>query len=472
MKVIILAGGKGEGLWPLSRKDFPKQFMEINAKSFFYQAVKRALLVSKPEEIFVSTGKDYFFTVRKVLQEFSIPEENIIIEPLARNTAPALLLSVFRILKQKEAGEKDIVLVCPSDQHIREAQKFSAFIKSACRYAKKGKIVIFGVRPLMPLTDYGYIKKGKRFFSSQEKSEPAFDIEKFIEKPSEEKVTEFVRDESWYWNTGMLLFQVETILQAFKKFVPDIFKILRSAELSGSDALSASLKRVPSVSIDRAILEKEAHLVLVPAPFRLLDINDWNVFYKSCPKDKDQNVFIGDVVATDMRSSLVICEKGLIACSGMSDVTVVGSDDVVFVSSNKDVSKVKKIVSQLNKKGRKEAVERTTSYRPWGSYTILESGPRYKIKRLVVNPGESLSLQLHNSRSEHWVVIRGIAKVRIGEEVVLLQEGESTFVPVKSLHQLQNPGKKALEIIEVQLGDYIGEDDIRRFEDKYGREKL
>jgi mannose-1-phosphate guanylyltransferase / mannose-6-phosphate isomerase len=472
MKVIVLAGGKGEGLWPLSRKDYPKQFMEVKGKSFFLQTIERCLLVAKPQDIYVATARDYFFYVRNVLTDFSVAEKNIIVEPVSRNTAACVLYAVLRLVRREKAADEDIILLSPSDTHIREGRKFADMVKAAVPFAKKGHIVAFGAEALTPDTEYGYIRKGSSVKTRTCGNADVFSVKSFVEKPDEARAKKLLDSGEWYWNTGILLFSVKTMLGAYRKLEPKMFNVLSNADFDDSGSLAKAMTSVPAISIDRAIMEKCPKCLVMPAAFRLLDVGDWNIFHMMCDKDKDGNVVIGDVVQSDTAGSLIVSEKNLVCCSGLKDTAVICTDDVTFVADRKHVPRVKDIVAQLNQMRRPEARERTTSHRPWGSYTVLETGPRYKIKKLVVKPGESLSLQMHKRRSEHWVVIRGIARVLIGEETVLLQEGESTFVPVETAHQLSNPGKQSLEMIEVQMGDYVGEDDIVRFEDKYGRDRI
>ena len=334
MKSVILAGGKGEGLWPLSRKDFPKQFLEINGESFFEQAVKRCLLVSKPKEIYVVTIKDYFFYVKKILSKYGINEKNIIIEPLSRSTASCMLFSLFWLINKK-SNPDDIVFFCPSDQYVGEDKKFGSVVKKAAEFAKESSIVTFGVKPLLPKPDYGYIQKGIKLNKNNKTGINVHKIKKFVEKPSEKTAKKWTKDKTWYWNTGMLLFSIKTMLVEFEKFMPDTVKMLSNADFSNQVILRNIFKKLPIISIDKAVMEKTSIGKIVPVSFQLLDIGDWNLFYKMCPKDDSGNVKIGDVVAMDMKDSLIISEKTLIACSGMKDTAIIGTDDVFYVSDKK-----------------------------------------------------------------------------------------------------------------------------------------
>jgi mannose-1-phosphate guanylyltransferase / mannose-6-phosphate isomerase len=472
MKVLILAGGTGEGLWPLSRKDYPKQFLEVNGRSFFYHTVKRFSLFSELRDIFVATTADYYFYVKNVLKGIGVSEQNIIVEPAARGTAGAIFYSVREIMKKSGISEDELIFVCPSDLFIKDNKKFISAVRTATRFAEQSLIALFGAEPAEPNTDYGYIQKGGCMALAGNRKCLAYSVKKFTEKPGEEKVAGMFREKNCLWNTGMMFFRISTIMDALKKHSPSFYRKISDIAFSRPEAAKKALLKLPVLSIDRAVLEKMKNGVVIPVRCGWTDVSSWNNFYNMFEKDRNGSIAIGDVISRDMKDSLIISEKNLIACYGMQDALIIGTDDAVLVSQRKHSSKVKDIVTLLKAKKRKEAIEKTTSYRPWGSYTVLEISQRYKIKKIIVSPKKSLSLQMHNHRSEHWVVIRGIARARIGEDTIVLQEGESTFVPVKAVHQLENPGEKPLEIIEVQMGDYVEEDDIVRLNDPYGRQRL
>jgi mannose-1-phosphate guanylyltransferase/mannose-6-phosphate isomerase len=472
MSVVVLAGGKGERLWPLSRKDYPKQFLKIKGKSFFQKTIERCLKLTKPENIFVSTGWDYFFHVKKELEGFNIGEKNIIVEPIPKNTAPAIFLCARWMKDILNIDENETLFVCPSDHFIKREDRFTEIVEKVSNIASN-YIVTFGINPTSPETGYGYLKKGESVNRlERECRESVFKVEEFTEKPSEQKAKEYLRNGKYLWNSGMFAFSIKTIMETFKTYAPDIYEPLEDVDLKNKKLLKEALTNVPSISIDYAIMEKADNVVTIPLDIEWSDIGSWQAFYELYEKDKEGNVVIGDILTKDVKNSLIIGDKRLIACAGLENLLVVGTDDAVLVTSKEKAQKVKNIVGTLNKNGRKEALEHKTAYRPWGEYTVLDTGERFRIKRITVNPKESLSLQMHHHRTEHWVVIKGMAKIRIGDKELFIHEGESTFVPKSTLHKLENPGKIPLEIIEVQNGEYVEEDDIIRFEDRYGRNKV
>jgi mannose-1-phosphate guanylyltransferase/mannose-6-phosphate isomerase len=296
-------------------------------------------------------------------------------------------------------------------------------------------------------------------------------VEKFTEKPSKEKAEQYLKQGDYLWNSGMFAFSIKTIIEAFKTYAPDIYGLLKNVDLMDINLLEEAFKKVPSISIDYAIMEKANNVVTVPIDIEWSDIGSWQAFYEMCEKDKQGNATIGDVLTCDVKDSLIIGQQRLIVCAGVKNIMVIGTDDAVLVTSGRKPQDVKKIVEMVREKGRKEAFEHRTVYRPWGQYTDLETGQRYRVKKIVVRPKEILSLQMHHHRAENWVVIKGTAKVTIGDKKMLLHEGESVFIPKSTLHRLENPDQIPLEVIEVQNGEYVGEDDIIRFEDKYGRVK-
>jgi len=467
MTIVVLAGGKGERLWPLSRKDYPKQFLKISEKSFFQKTIERCLKLTKPENIFVSTGWDYFFHVKKELEGFDIGEKNIIVEPIPKNTAPAIFLCARWMKDILNIDENETIFVCPSDHFIKKEDRFTEIVEKVSNIASNC-IVTFGINPTSPETGYGYIKRGGKLEVAGNKQD-VYKVEKFTEKPSKQKAKEYLRNGKYLWNSGMFAFSIKTIMEAFKTYAPDIYEPLEDVDLKNKKLLKEALTNVPSISIDYAIMEKADNVVTIPLDIEWSDIGSWQAFYELYEKDKEGNVVIGDILTRDVKNSLIIGDKRLIACAGLENLLIVGTDDAVLVASKEKAQEVKKIVGTLNKNGRKEALEHKTAYRPWGEYTVLDTGERFRIKKITVNPKESLSLQMHHHRTEHWVVIKGMAKIRIGDKELFIHEGESTFVPKSTLHKLENPGKVPLEIIEVQNGEYVEEDDIIRFEDKYGR---
>ena len=457
MKVLILAGGKGTRLWPLSRETFPKQFLLLGEKSLFHQTIERCLLVAKPKDIFISTNNNYYFYVKDGLKGIGISEKNIISEPMAKNTGPAILFALKELKEKLKTKDDEIIFICPSDHYIFPKNEFVKTIKRAGKIAKMGNIVLFGIKPTKPETGYGYIKKSQE---TKLKSQSYYQVEKFIEKPSLRKVKEFIKTGNYFWNLGMFMFSLGLIWQEYKEKAPEIFENINNFE------------KIKAAPIDKAIIEKSKKVVVIPADFQWSDIGSWEAFHQTQKKDKNGNVIIGNALIRETKNSLIFGSHRLVACLGLRNLIVLETDDAVFVASKKRAQEVKNLVEELKKQNKKEAWEGLKIYRPWGSYVVCGEAENYKIKKIVVNPNGKLSLQLHQKRSEHWVVVNGKAKVKIGDREYVLKKGESIFVPKKTKHRLENPFKKPLEIIEVQQGKYLSEDDIVRFEDCYGRKCL
>jgi mannose-1-phosphate guanylyltransferase/mannose-6-phosphate isomerase len=477
MKALILAGGSGTRLWPLSRKNYPKQFLKLNGdKSLLQQTVERLLQAVKPEDIIVITNSDYRFHVLSDLQSLSSRpgtlNSNIILEPASRNTAPAIALGIKHCIERLGCDEDEVILVCPSDHIIRPADKFSEYIGIAEEIAQKGYIVTFGIKPGKPETGYGYIKirsqsppETRRGGKSGVSSQDFLEVEKFTEKPDIETAKRYMDEGNYYWNSGMFAFSIGTMMEKFSKYSPEI---KAKTDLNYEDML-LNFKDMPDISLDYAVMEKADKAAILPLDLYWNDIGSWDSLYDVLDKDENGNAQKGDVLVFDTRNSLIIGDKRLISTIGLEDCLIVETGDAILIAKKGEAQQVKKIVNKLKDLDRKEAEEHITTYRPWGSYTVLEEGLRYKIKKIVVNPEEKLSLQMHYHRSEHWVVVKGTAKVTIAGRDIVIHENESVYVPKSTLHRLENPYEAPLEIIEVQNGEYIGEDDIVRFDDMYGR---
>ncbi len=483
MKALVLAGGSGTRLWPLSRRNFPKQFLKLDGeKSLLRQTVERLLGVFSEDDIVVMTNNEYKFYVKSDLGEIN----HIILEPEGRNTAPAIALGVKYCTEKLGCKEEEVLFVFPSDHVIKPVDRFSEYVRIAEEIAKTGRLVTFGIKPDRPETGYGYIKVNKqdtegrcarRSFNggggqnaviskhTDTAEKDYFPVDKFVEKPDEATARQYLEDGHYYWNSGMFAFSIRTMMEEFEKYAPPIRKML---ELS-FDEMAHQFARMPEISIDYAVMEKSDRVTMLPLDLYWNDIGSWDSLHDLLSKDEDGNAAVGDVMTLDTKNCLIFGNKRLLSTIGLKDCLIVETDDAVLIAKKGEAWKVREIVNRLKEGKRKEASEHVTTYRPWGSYTILEQGPRYKIKRVVVNPGERLSLQTHSHRSEHWVVVKGTAKVSIGDQEIIIHENESAYVPKSTLHRLENAGKIPVEIIEVQNGEYLEEDDIERFDDSYGR---
>jgi len=459
VKIIILAGGGGSRLFPLSRTRFPKQFLKLNGdKSLLGQTIARFMPLVKPSDMVIVTNQDYIHHVKTELAASKAQEAHILLEPLARNTAPAIAFAARYCVDRLGCGSDEVMFVTPSDHIIRPWETFTANVRQAAGMAKMHKIVTLGVQPDSPETGYGYIQAGKPFGSG-------FAVESFREKPDRATAEAYLATGSYYWNSGMFAFTIGCFMTELRAHRPDIYALADTS----LDAMTANFAEMPNISVDYAVAEKSGQVVMLPLTAEWSDIGSWDAIYDVLDKDADGNAVKGDCIPIECSNTLMLGHSRLIAGIGLEDLLVVETDDVIVVAKKGESQKVNDLVSELKANGRVEAYEHMTAYRPWGLYTVLSSGQGYKIKKIVVNPGQVLSLQMHHHRSEHWIVIGGMAKVTIGETEHMVHENESVFVPQKAKHRLENPGKLPLEVIEVQNGNYLGEDDIVRFEDIYGR---
>lgn len=461
MKIIILAGGSGTRLWPYSRSCFPKQFLHFgDHRSLLQKTIERFVGRYPLSDIFIVTNQAYYHLVKTQAKEISPElEKQILVEPERRNTAPAIALAVSYLKEENGASLDDCFLVCSSDHLISPPEKFLEAVALAETSAKKGHHVIFGIRPHKPETGYGYIK------SSHKRVDHAFKVEEFVEKPNLELARQYLLDGNYLWNSGIFLFQIGAFLQEMQAYCPKIFEQLQAP----FQHFFAGFAELPDISIDYALMEKTKKAVVIPLDVTWSDVGSWDSVYDVLQKDENQNVKIGNILDIDTQNCLIMGDKRLIATIGVKDLLVIETEDAVFIGKKGESQRVKNLVEELKKRKAKEPDENLTSHRPWGRFTVLEEGLRYKIKRIVVDPCQRLSLQMHYHRSEHWVVVKGAAKVTIGEEEMLVHENQSVFVPKSQKHRLENPGKVPLELIEVQVGEYVGEDDIVRFDDIYGR---
>jgi mannose-1-phosphate guanylyltransferase/mannose-6-phosphate isomerase len=459
MKLIILAGGGGTRLFPLSRTCLPKQFLKLgNSDSLLTQTVNRFLPLIKPADIVVVTNKEYMHHVKTELATCGAGAAHILLEPVARNTAPAIALAVRFCLDELNITGKEVLFVTPADHIIHPVDIFAKNVRQAVELAALNKVVTFGIKPDKPETGYGYIQAG-------DCCGIGYDVASFREKPDKDTAATYLAEGNYYWNSGMFAFTAGCIMEEFSAYAPDIFQLAAAPLSEVIDKFDA----MPSISIDYAVAEKSARVVMAPLTAYWNDIGSWDAIYDVLEKDQDGNALNGDCLPIDCANTLMLGRNRLIAGIGLEDVLVVETDDVIVVAKRGESQKVKDVVNELKARGRREVDEHTTMYRPWGSYTVLGEGPGYKMKKIVVTPGQQLSLQLHYHRSEHWIVIGGTAKVTIGEQEQMVHVNESVYIPTSTKHRLANPGKLPLEIIEVQNGSYLGEDDIVRFDDVYGR---
>ena len=460
---LVLAGGSGTRLWPLSRELYPKQFAKIFDKSSTFQnALLRAMVSTKDlSNVYVVTNKDHRFHVFGQAEEIGLRlnEENVLSEPLKRNTAPAIYFGIKCVVSE---GEDALISVLPADHVIPDLSKYEEVMETGLRIAEKGYLVTFGIKPKKPETGYGYIKSG------EEICEGAYDAERFIEKPDLDKAEKFLREGGYYWNSGMFAFRASIFEEEIKKHLPEVYEAFKGE--NWRENLEEIYRRLPDISVDYGIMEKSERVAIVPTDMEWSDVGSFDSLYELLKKDSDGNAVIGRCYLINSRNNLVMGER-LVAMIDIENLMVLDSGDAILICPRGKGQEVRSLFSRLKENGDEEALVHKTVYRPWGSYTVLEEGPGYKVKRVTVLPHKRLSLQMHYHRSEHWVVINGMAKVTKGNEVFFLRPQESTFIPPGVVHRLENPGKIPLEVIEVQNGEYIEEDDIVRIEDDYKRDQ-
>ncbi|MGE5473031.1 MAG: mannose-1-phosphate guanylyltransferase/mannose-6-phosphate isomerase [Ignavibacteriales bacterium] len=461
MKIIILAGGGGTRLFPLSRTSYPKQFLKIGSdKTLLTETIQRFLKLVEPKDIIVVTNNEYYYHVKAELKESNAEEAHIILENVPRNTAPAIALAARYCIDELGSDMTDNLLISPSDHLITSSDVFIKDLDNLIKAISEDKVVTMGVKPDKPETGYGYIKIGESWRYN------GFIADKFVEKPDIKKAEKYLKEGKYYWNSGMYAFSINTFVEELSKYQTEIYDLFSNNKYQ---ELSNRFSEMPNISIDYAIAEKSKRVVVIPISTYWSDIGSWDAIYDAMQKDDNGNVANGLCLAMDCSNSLLFGDERLIVGIGLEDTFLIETDDVVLVAKKGESQKVKDLVDNLKKRKRKEATEHTTGYRPWGNYKIITEGPHYKVKKITVYPGHTLSLQMHYHRSEHWIVIGGTAKVTIGQEERFVSENESIFIPKTTKHRLENPGTIPLEIIEVQSGSFLSESDIVRFEDIYGR---
>ena len=471
---VILCGGSGTRLWPLSRESFPKQFLSLNTDNKNSMLQKTQLRISNLDNIkspILVCNENHRFIVAEQMREIKVKDFSIILEPSGRNTAPAIAISA---LKAQQFDKDSILLVLSSDHQIMDQEKFLEVLNIGIEYAKKDRLVTFGIIPTSPETGYGYIKATKPLDSDKIEGSP---IEKFLEKPDFDTANKLILDKRFTWNSGMFMFKTCQIIEELEKFSPQIISnCKRALEKSVVDLDFIRLNKIEfekcsNISIDIAVMEKTDKGTVLPLKAGWSDIGSWNTVWEVSKKDENGNAIQGKVVTNQAKNCYLRSENRLIVGINIEDLIIVETNDAILISNRKESQKVKDIVQKLKQDNIPEGQKHRKIYRPWGHYLSVVEDFRWQVKLIYVNPGEKLSLQMHHHRSEHWIVVKGTAKVELNEEAAILAENQSIYIPLGSKHRLSNPGKIPLTLIEVQSGSYVGEDDIVRFEDKYGRIK-
>jgi mannose-1-phosphate guanylyltransferase/mannose-6-phosphate isomerase len=470
---VIMAGGSGTRFWPLSRHLFPKQLLRIIGEETLIQQTMRRVAHRIPaDRVLISTNPAQADSIRIQLREWKEAlKDNFVLEPEGRNTAPAIALVALELVRRDPDA---VMLVVPADHIVKGQREFDAAVALASRLAMQGYLVTFGIKPIRPETGYGYIRPNSKVTIGKEGRLRGYPVSRFVEKPDAPKAAQYLTAGDYYWNSGMFVWQAATILEEIRQHQPALYEGITQIQGlqqagAGRLAIDEAYKRLPSVSIDTGVMEKSMKAAVVPVSFRWSDVGSWGSLDEVASRDRAGNVIEGRVIDIESRNSIVYGDRRVVATIGLADMVVVDTPDATLVCPKARAQDVKRVVEVLKKQGAPEHLEHLTVHRPWGSYTVLEEGPGYKVKRVTVNSGGRLSLQLHHKRSEHWVVIAGSARVTRGEEVFDLHVGQSTGIPVETPHRLENPGSDTLHIIEVQNGPYLGEDDIVRFQDDYGR---
>ena len=470
MVPVILSGGAGSRLWPVSRRAHPKPFMKlVDGESMAEKTLERALALANGNPVLTVTSRDYYFYTRDLYDGVDGRSQHpFLLEPMGRNTAPAIALAALYV--ERQHGPDGIMLVMPADHLVRDEKTFLAAAREAEARAARGYLVTFGVHPTHPETGYGYIRKGERIANSR-----GFDVAAFVEKPDLETAKTYVDSGEFDWNSGMFCFTAQNFLDALEQYAPDVFASARACfdgmetDRQAMEIPAELFSQCPSISIDYAVMEKADRCAVVAGDFGWSDIGTWRAMAELYETDDAGNRVLGKAVLVESRNCFVQGENRLVAAVGVDNLVIVDTGDAVLVANRDRAQDVKSVVDQLTDLEHEAVVYHKTVHRPWGRYSVLDDEDDCKVRRLLIKPGQVLSLQKHRQRSEHWTVIRGELKVRIGDREFMLRQNESASVPAGTLHRLENPGQEEAELVEVQTGEYIGVDDIVRYEDIYGR---
>jgi mannose-1-phosphate guanylyltransferase/mannose-6-phosphate isomerase len=466
---VILSGGSGTRLWPMSRTLYPKQLLRLLGEdSLLQQTVRRVADAGRFARPLLVANEEHRFIVAEQLREIRAPSQALLLEPVGRNTAPAACVAAMMLA---ESEPDALMLLLPSDHIIADEDAFAAAVERAAAAARAGALATFGITPERPETGYGYIRRG----APVDGIAGVFRVAEFVEKPGSALAENFVASGEHFWNGGMFLFPVALFLDELERIRPDIVGACRQALAAARrDDDFVRLDRTafeacPADSIDYAVMEHTSRAAVVPVGMGWSDVGSWDALWEMTDKDAAGNALIGNVVAEDARNCYLRSETGLVAAIGIEDLVVVATADAVMLAPRNRSQEVRRLVARLAMEGREEADALPTVHRPWGTYRSLHNGHRVQVKHITVKPGGQLSLQMHHHRAEHWIVVQGTARIRRGDEEMMLTEDQSTYIPLGTMHRLENPGKIPLHLIEVQSGSYLGEDDIIRFEDSYGR---
>jgi len=468
---VIIAGGSGTRFWPLSRQETPKQLLSIGGEDTLIQAtVSRLGSIIPFERTYVVTNSKQVESINLQLLAMSgvSGEANFIIEPEAKNTAPAIGLAAVHLM---HINPEAVMVVLPSDHIIKDKKQFCSSVLLGADISAEGYLITLGIKPDKPETGYGYIKRGRKI------KKGTYRIEEFREKPDKKKALKYLRDGRYYWNSGIFIWRADTVLKAIEKHMPELYGgLVRIGKAIGTDGVEKAVKsvfsRIKPESVDYGILEKADKLAVIPSDMQWSDVGSWHALDSVLPVDDNNNVRKGNIISIDNKNSILYSGKRLVATVGLKDMIVVDTPDATLICPRNKAQEVRKIVDILKKRGAKECITHMTVLRPWGSYTVLEAGERFKIKKIEVKPGSKLSHQLHRHRSEHWIVVAGTAKVTNGDKMYNVHPNESTYIPMSTKHRLENAGRIPLQIIEVQNGDYLEEDDIIRFDDDFKRKTV